>query len=336
MKIEEAVIEIELALAWINWQNPSEISDSRQYWIGRIRDSSVTEIERKETINDLANAAKGLSNPLEQAEILVFCGARGYLLGLVEEAEGWLQYAADIYEYCADHHRHATALWILFIIKRGQGKYKQSYDLARRSRRIFNEIADDCLLKKLIKEESWYRGRVLDMTCDLISSPEDMFECLFEFRGSDLSPSATEIKTRIAAQVEKRNFQRTGDEIQLLLGISLRSKNPLETAEALAFCGVISWVLEDKSGAIQFFRSAMTQYLPSSFEYAVIQWMLGLALFAFPADHYSAISNMESSIQAFDKLRQNAIRENKTYQSNWFAIHHSAMKRILRTQVEST
>jgi len=330
------VIEIEQALGWINWENPSEISDSNQYWIGRIGDRNISEVERKDTIDDLAKAVRRLPNPLEQAEILIFCGTRGYLLGMLDEAVGWLQKAADIYEYCADHHRYATALWILFIVKRGEGKYKQAFDLARRSRRLFDEIANDRLIKKRVEEESWYRGRILDMTCDLISSPEDMYECLFEFHGSNLSPSAAEIKNRIATQVEKKDYQKTGDEMQLLLGITLRSLIPQETAESLAFCGVVSWVLEDKSGAIQFFRSAMTQYIPASFEYAVIRWMLGLALFAFPADHYSGITNMEASIRDFDKLRLKATHENKLDQKDWFAIHYSAMKRILRTQVEGT
>jgi len=94
--------------------------------------------------------------------------------------------------------------------------------------------------------------------------------------------------------------------------------------------------LEDRPGAIQFFRSAMTQYVPHSFEYAVLQWMVGLALFARESDYDNAINHMEASIQAFDKLRQKSIHENRPEQANWFAIHHSAMKRILRKQVENT
>lgn len=330
------MIDIEAALAWINWEHPSEISDPNQYWIGRIDDGSVPAVERNDIIDDLADSAKRLPNPLEQAEVLVFCGARGYLLGMTDEAIGWLENAADIYEYCADKHREASVLWILYITKRGQGKYKQAFDLARRSRRLFSAIADQRLVRKNFQEESWYRGRILDMTCDLISSPEDVFEGLYEFHGSELSPSAVEIKNRIANQVERKAYQKTGDEMQLLLGTTLRSANHLETAEVLAYCGVISWVLEDKSGAIQFFRSAMTQYIPNSFEYAILQWMVGLAMFAFPSDQSSAINHMEASILAFDKLRQKANHANRLEQANWFAIHHSAMKRILRTQVENT
>ncbi len=330
------MIEVEPALAWINWEYPSEISDSNQYWISRIGDSSLPVVERKDTIGNFANAARRLPNPLEQAEILAFCGALGYLLGMVDEAIGWLHTATEIYGFCEDKHRQATVLWILYKVMRGQGKYKQAFDLARRSRRLFAELADERLVKKQVQEESWYRGRILDMTCDLISSPEDMFECLYEFQGSALGPSAFEIKNRIATQVEKKEYQKTGNEIQLLLGITLRSLNPAETAEALAYCGVISWVLEDRPGAIQFFRSAMTQYVPHSFEYAVLQWMVGLALFARESDYDNAINHMEASIQAFDKLRQKSIHENRPEQANWFAIHHSAMKRILRKQVENT
>ncbi|MBE0698479.1 MAG: tetratricopeptide repeat protein [Anaerolineaceae bacterium] len=330
------MIDIGSALQWVNWEYPSVISDSLRYWIGRIMDPILPPDERLATMSDLIKVAGGISNPLEQAEILIYCGGQGYVLGDMDNAANWLIKAADLYEYCQDHHRHATALWMLFIVQRSRGKYRQAFDMARRARKLFIDQADDRLQKKETATESWYRGRILDMTCELISSPEDMFECLFEFQGSNLSSSAAEIKNRIAIQVEKKDYQKTGAEMELLLGITIRSLCPQETAEALAFCGVVSWVLEDKKGAINFFRSAMSQYIPKSFEYAVLQWMLGLGLFTVPAEVYSAVNQMETSIQNFDQLRMKAIHENHLERRDWFATHHSAMKRVLRTMVEAT
>jgi hypothetical protein len=329
------VIEIETALQWVNWESPSAISDSVRYWIGRIMDPILPAEERLATMADLIKVVGRISDPLEKAEILIYCGGQGYVLGDMDHAAKWLINAAELYEYCHDSHRRATALWMLFIVQRGRGKYRQAFDIARRARLLFIELADDRLQKKETAADSWYRGRILDMTCELISSPEDMFECLFEFQGSNLSPSAAEIKNRIAIQVEKKDYKKTGDEMQLLLGITFRSLCPQETAEALAFCGVVSWVLEDKKGAINYFRSAMTLYIPASFEYSVLQWMLGLGLFTIPMEVYSAIQQMEASIRNFDQLRIKAIHENHMEHREWFATHHSAMKRVLRTMVDA-
>jgi hypothetical protein len=330
------VIDIGAAMQWLNWEFPSEVSDQTRYWIDRMMDPGLPADDRKSVIADLIKLAMRLPNPLEQAEILVYCGGLGYQLGEIEDAAKWLASASEIYEYCRDAHRHATALWMRYIVQRGQGKYRQAFDTARRARRLFNARLEDRVMKKDPMAESWYRGRIVDMTVELISSPEDMFECLFEFQGSNLSPSAADIRDRISVQVEKHEYQRTKDEMQRLLGITLRSPLPQETAESMAFCGVISWVLEDKKGAVNFFRSAMSQYIPASFEYAVLQWMLGLGLFGFPVEIFSAIQQMETSIQSFEKLRIEAIHENKMEHAQWFASYREAMKRVLRTMVEGT
>jgi hypothetical protein len=329
-------IDIAAALQWLNWEYPSEISDTTRYWIGRMMDPSLPTDECKAVMADLIKLAMRLPNPLEQAEILVYCGAQGYQVGEIEDAAGWLTNAAEIYEFCHDPHRRTTALWMLYIVQRGRGKYRQAFIIAKRARRLFNEQLADRVLKKNPMAESWYRGRIVDMTVELITSPEDMYECLFEFQGSNLTPSVAEIRDRISFQLEKRDFTKTNNELQLLLGITLRSPQSQETAEAMAFCGVVSWVREDKKSAVSFFRSAMSQYIPSSFEYAVLQWMLGLGLFAMTVEVFSAIQQMETSIQSFEQLRKKAIHENKLEHAEWFASYREAMKRVLRTMVEGT
>ena len=328
------MIEVELALAWINREKSSEISDPIWYQITMMGDSLIPQEERKQIIFDLTKLVKRFLNPLERAEVLVYCGARGYLLGMIDEAEVWLETAAEIYEKYEDLHRHSVTLWILFIVKLRQGKFKQAVDVARGSQRLFGEIADDRMKKQLGQEENWYRSRIQDMICDLLSSPETVFEYLYEFHGSNLAPSALDIKNTISFMVEKKNIRKIDDEMDLLLGISLRSLDPNEAAEALAYCGVVSWALENKSEAMLHFRSAMTQYLPISYEYAVVQWMLGLVQYWYPSDRFNAIANMEASIQTFEKCRLKAIHDNNMGLEKWYAIHHNAMKRILRTRLD--
>lgn len=330
------MIDIKLVFGWINWEYPSEITESSHFWTSRIADETISADERVLIIRDLAKSVAHFSNPLEQAEILVQCGVLGYQLGLTDEPAGWLDLAADLYQYNHDEHRFAVTLWLLFIVLRGTGLYRQAYDRARKARNLLTEIANERLLQKRIEFESWYRGRVLDITFDLVSSPEDMFECLFEFQGSSLSLPSSEIKSRIASQIQKKNFSQIDREMQLLLGMTLHSLDTNETGEALAFCGVVSWLLEDRSDATNFFRSAMTQYIPGSFRYAVVEWMYGLALFDNPHDTAHAITIMQKSMHEFDELRVKAVHENQMDKGDWFATYQSAMRRALRTSIENT
>ena len=104
---------------WLNWENPSEISEGTRFWIERINDSSLALDEKKQIIQSLVNSIGGLDNPLEQAEILVFCASQNYQIGTNGEAITWLQPAANLYEYCRDAHRWAVTLWMLYIVHRG-------------------------------------------------------------------------------------------------------------------------------------------------------------------------------------------------------------------------
>jgi hypothetical protein len=245
----------------------------------------------------------------------------------------WLQLASNRYESTRDTHRQAVTCWMQYIVQRAIGQYQRAFDRGRRARRLFSELADESLAIKKHADESWYRNRIVEMTGDLVSSPEDAFELLFEFHGTLLSASSAQVKARLAEYLERRLFDKVSESMQLLLGTSFKMKDPLETGEVLAYCGVIHWVLENRTEATNYFRSAMTQFIPGSHEHALARWMLGLALFAASDKHDEAISHMETSIEHFDCLRQAAIHKNDVHQRDWYAIHHIAMKRVLRTKI---
>lgn len=328
------MIEIGTVASWINWESPTEISNETLPFIETLQDPELTDDQRRDILQDVYSVVRRTTNMLERAEILIYCGAQAFELNMIEDAGRWIDTAATNYEHFHDNHRFAVALWMLFIVRRRQGHYRVAFSQAVRARNFFIEKASERAQKKQIEEESWYRGRIIDMTCDLVSSPEDMYELLFEFSGSKLSPSAMDIRNKVSTYLERRQFARIEQEIQLLLGITIRSSNPQETAEAFSFCGVVAWLLDEKEEAVNFLRSAMTLYVPNSFEYAVLEWMLGLALFKNKLNYAMAIQMMERSIQDIESQRLKAIRENELDKSIWFAAHHLAMKRILRTNLE--
>jgi hypothetical protein len=327
------MIDILQGLTWLNREKTTEIPDTTRFWIERIADPGVSDDDRKDIIDNLVRSVGRARRASEQAEILVNCSAYGYELNLVDEAVIWLQLAASLYEHTHDTHRQAVTFWMLYIVQRAIGQYQRAFDQARKARRLFSDLASHHMVREQIADESWYRARILDMTCDLVSSPEDVFEWMFEFHGTRLCASSAQIKSKLVEYLERREFDRAVQTMQLLLGVSLRSSDPLETGEALAYCGVVNWVLENRTEAIQFFRSAMTLFIPASHEHALVRWMLSLALFATPAERFNAITNMETSIDHFDCLRQSATYQNHMNERDWYALHHIAMKRVLRTKI---
>lgn len=326
------MIDIGTAYSWIDADRPSSLSPTDSYYIGRSQDISLSDAEKRAILLSFYNANIRLPDLQEKAEIIAYCGMRGYELSMIDESGGWLQSAAELFEICADQHRLAVALWMAHIWRRAKGQYRNSYDLARRAVRIFEEREREHRRIKNKTKANWYQGKIQEMTADLVSSPEDVFELLFEFQGSALSPAALTIRKRLSNRVEGSNFDGISRDIELLLGISLCSTRPEETAEAFAFVGVIHWILENHGDAVKYLRSALTQYQPSSFQYPVVQWMAGLVLFS--RDPARAISLMEKSVQEFDALRQEAIHQNQMDRHDWFARYYMAMKNVLRRRVD--
>jgi len=329
------MISILDALEWLNWGRKTELPDNTRFWINQLENLDLTNSEKKSIIESLIGSLGRIKKVAEMAEVLVYCAAYGYRLNMVEDALKWLDQTDNLYDYTGDYHRQAVTHWMRFTVKRALGRYESAFNHARRARRIFTEMAEQCRARAQASAESWYSGRIQDMTCDLISAPEDMFEWMYEFHGSFLSPSAAQLKDRLAEYLGKRSFEKTDESMQLLLGISLKSYDPKESGEALAYCGVIHWVLENQTEAIQFFHSAMTQFVPRTHEYALLSWMLGLALFGKSADRGRAITHMEDSIEAFEELRKASIYKNQIDRRDWYAIHHIVMKRVLRLKISS-
>jgi hypothetical protein len=160
-----------------------------------------------------------------------------------------------------------------------------------------------------------------------------MYEWLFEFEKSLMTGSPRQITDTLRDLVEKREFDKTYPTMRLLREIVRKSVDCKESAEAWAYCGVTAWLMESKQDAVEYLRQARTQYIPSSHQHAVISWMLGLIQISMPTNHGKAISNMENAVECFEVLRKEAIRQNQTAISEWYQIHHKAMKRVLNSMI---
>lgn len=321
------------ALNWLNQQSPSEIQQMSRFWINHIQESDLTEEEKKDIILSLASSIRTIGDTHEKAEILANCGAYGFQLGVHQDSLIWLDQAEKL--YIDDIHRQAVTNWMQYIVHRADRRFQRAVNQAQRALRLFSDLADQSVTRKQHELEGWYRGRLIDMTCDLIDAPEVVFELLFVIPGTFFNPSSAQIKAKLVEALEKGDTEKVFDDMQLLMGVSSKTSLPEETGEALGFCGVIHWVLDNQVEATQFFRSAMTQFNPGSHPYVMLRWMLGLALFSRTPEHYEAISQMESSINEIDSLRKKAVQKNQNDEANQYAAYQLAMRRVLRNQINN-
>lgn len=323
------MVDVDQALSWLPAERGTMLSSTTQSRIDNFSAAGLSQAQRRATVLALLRTASSLPDPFEQAEVFTHCGVFFYRLMQMDESIRWLQQANDYYQYLEDPHRQACTSWMLYRVMRSSGKYRRAFYRGRSARLLFHEKEIQYHQVKNAKWESWYQGRQIDMTFDLISTPEDCFEWLFEFNGSRMSHSAMQVKDRAQEHIERRQFDEADRGIQVLLEITGKSLECAETAEALAFCGVAEWVMEHQMNALYYFRSALAQYVPSPHEYAILTWMLGLAELSFPDLRARSISTMEKAIRKVDELRENAGRQNETARRDWYAMHFIAMRRVL-------
>ena len=206
------------ALNWLNLQSPSEIQQMSRFWIDHIQEPDLTEEEKKDIIRSLANSIRTIVNTHEKAEILANCGAYGYQLGMDQDSLIWLDQAEKF--YIDDIHRQAVTNWMQYIIHRAAGRFQRAVEQARHALRLFSDLADQSLTRKQHDLEGWYRGHLIDMTCDLIDGPEVVFELLFVVPGTFLNTSSAQIKAKLVESLEKGDTETALEDAQLLLGIS--------------------------------------------------------------------------------------------------------------------
>lgn len=322
--------DMDEALQWLNWESASRLSSSTRFWIDRFDLPTLDSLEREEIVNALERLVKGVFDALEQAEILTFAGAFHFALAHFNEAEIDLTAANNFYEYLDNWHRHAVTTWMLYLVKRAKGDYRQAFDQGKRARAHFLQLANHYRQLGNRNAESWYYARIHDLTAYLVDTPVDMFQWLFEFHGSRLSNSAVQIRDHLHLMVANHTADQAKDDIDALIDITRHSVDCQETGEAFAWCGMAEWQMGKQMSSLYYFRAALSQYLPGSHEYAVLTWVLGLAEIAIPQMKSKAIVTLERGIQRMERLQIQSVEENDHHKRDWYALTHQAMRRVLR------
>ncbi len=323
-------------LGWLNRYSPSQLSTTNAQDVTLIHSSSLPEEEKRRLLDNLMILAVTLANTLEEAELEANCGIFCYARGMMLDAERQLTRAHDRYEECQDEHRMAITEWLLYIYYNSQEDRLQALYWLRRARTRLRKLSKFFAQRSDVHKEKWYREREFDITSDQFVTPRYVFETIVEFQGTRLSTSARIIQEQVQELIKDRKHAEINEKLNILNQITQHALNTSENAEALAYSGLVTEEMGNTEGAIPLLRSAQALYIPESYEYTIVRWMLGLILYSVPERRHQAVTSMERSICSAALLVQRADRQNQQALHVWYELMGEAMRRVMKRMEATT
>jgi hypothetical protein len=279
----------------------------------------------------------------QKAELLVHCAALRYEEGAAdsgcfEEANELIIGTDDYYRGSEDLHRQAVTGFLRSMILKPLRQFSDSAMYARQSLAYFIENAN-----YLQSKDSYKKKRAVKIAADLVNSHSDAYDFLFRFSQSRLCISAKQIQTQLRESIEKSNFvlinesARIRREMKCLNEIMDHNRpDRSDKGEALAYCGLVLWIIEDRVEAAETLKRALDNYNPRDAEYPLISWMSGIMkayiCLDVPAQNTkdyricSVINGLEKCVYEMDALQQRFDRANQPSSANWYACLKDSMQ----------
>ncbi len=317
-------------LDWLNRYTITQLTPENQRLFNLIKKDSVPEQEKLKFLDDLINVSTLLQNLLEEAELETACGVASFARERWDDAIRLFTSAHDIYEHVHDLHRQVVVELLQFLACHAQGQELQAIYWADLTRTHLLRLSRTAAQEHKREVERWYRDALIDLMSDLLQVPAYVYEWQFMFHSSLLNPPAQACKERILHLLKTDDFLQVFHELDFLLWISQRTGQAGEFAEALAFRGLIVLKMKKPEEAGYFFKAAMVQSAPGSYEYHLMRWLLGLAQYPGVQWRYQATENMLACIRAFYELKQKADQQNNASAFTWFDILVEAMQRMVK------
>jgi hypothetical protein len=332
------MITADQLIYWLNWEQPSHLSRASLAMLREITAPGTKEERKQFLLDEVENCSRETADPLERAEVLVYCSKEWLQRSCLEKARNLAQDAKFIYESKKEkeQHRQAVAAWIMHFILLKQFEYVSAFSNARMARVNFQKQAE--IYKSQVNDDrmNWYHERINEMTADLAAYPEEAYEWLTKFSGSHLSGAAQDIKNSITANIQKKNYSLAYQQMDTLCQVTQKVIDIRETSEAFAFCGLAAKQMGNIHQSVYLLKKAQSTGTQTSHEYACIRWMLGLIQMRMQGEYSKGIANLETSILKFEALQDNVDHQNKTDTREWYAIQIVAMRKVLKNLVEST
>lgn len=328
-------------MGWLNQFSETHLSKELLADIEKASAAATENSVRYTLMHHLETIVPLLVNPLEQAELLANLGGLWYPqahTGDNSSVELWLA-AHALYQSLADLHRQTIIEWLLYIAYHNQGDKNSAENWVNEARRNLWRLAQYAKDHKMNTPADWYRNQVYQITSQQIEVPHYVYDFLFAFGESYLGDTARVVKHQIEQFLDEGDLLEGKNKAYQLQKITSRSLNTLETAEALAFIGLVfvEKFPADKEmvdQAVGCWKESLTLYIPGSHAHTLVAWMLALEYYNLRDMEIRSIEMMEACIRNTKALAQNANYRNNPIQETWYEILAAAM-RLAMTRILS-
>ncbi|MBU0512644.1 MAG: hypothetical protein KJ638_13225, partial [Chloroflexi bacterium] len=106
-------------IGWLNEYDRSHLDDECRALFTQISDTTISESQRDDLINDVIQVGRSKSDPLIYPEVLVLCSEYSIKRDRFTEARKYLNEAKDIYLGFgrSGRHRLFVTLWLLGMVE---------------------------------------------------------------------------------------------------------------------------------------------------------------------------------------------------------------------------
>jgi hypothetical protein len=320
------------ALGWLNAiDNSSHLNQEARRLIGAAGKLSQQDYRVKPLLERLRNAAHSSIQPLEKAEILLFCAAIG-------DWRAWYTQAARdareaVIAYASDDHRRAVALWILGLTQWEILQNHEAHKNWAEAKRIFQQR--QVLFQHFPQECEWYKNRIWQMEVAFVARPEEITCWLNCFERSSLRQPTQEVISCVRDKIRTQAYPNVYALMQDLQEANRRSKEMHEMAEVYLEFGLAVHQMGNKHFAIELLRQSVQNFHPGIGSYhkqVVARCMLGAMEWRQASSRKQAAADWKRCIEEFENLRGWADRDNLEQKVKWYAQHRDLLRAALLEQ----
>ncbi|GAP07251.1 hypothetical protein ATHL_02121 [Anaerolinea thermolimosa] len=321
------MITIGEAFSWLNVDDRSHLSNVNLLSLYQLQDVHVPESHKEALVRQLRANSHSSRDVLEGLEVLVTIARYEYEKGDYAAARQDLVEAVRRYRPIS--HRAAVAKWMLGIVEWKLMNNNQAYANWFHAREIFQRCAVEKGRVSASDMVRWYYKQIDKMRLDMACTAEEAYYWLNLFEPSRLSDPAKQFAKQITEEIVQKKYAQAYEIGNLLAGISTNRLDPAETAEVWVVIGLAAHQMGNPRWAVEYWSRGAAAFTPWSHPWAVVRWMIGVALWSVPGEKDRAIRSWVDATETFQDLRTQSDRAGDANRRDWYENTARIMKAAL-------
>jgi hypothetical protein len=333
------LIPIRQVLGWFYDDLVSQIPANIRWELDTLYDLPPN--ERMDRTGRFINMVNRLNNGAQKTELLVNCCVLRFEEECFDEANRMINTAYNFYQDNQNTHRQAvTGIMSSMVL----WQLRKHWDSAVHSRKALSYFIDRVNYKRSNNRHDIEQVNII--TLDLLQEPSDTYHLLFMYSPSKLGATAQRVQTNLRNRLDCRDFDLNRDreiisrDMKCLIEIMDHDRSDKsDKGEALAYCGIARWIMEDRTAAAETLRKALDKYNPRDPEYPIIGWMSGVIKANICLDQNddnpkeykicNVMDGLEKCVFEIEELQLRSDRANQPDRTKWYTCLKTNMQMYL-------